>query len=170
MLPEPEDETEAKVVADVREHGWHVITVRAAAHDHDDESLASWSGDPAVEAAYDADFAYTIGLTHSFGHPEVILVGGWEHSHPYLNLVGDLVRAGRRFGPGDTSDGVLDGFGVRFAGVSDACRKELLTWADWAAGREPFEALQLVFPDPFGRWPEEDGYRGFPQPALGELG
>jgi len=29
VLPEPRDEGDAKVIADIREHGWHVVIVRA---------------------------------------------------------------------------------------------------------------------------------------------
>jgi hypothetical protein len=152
---------EATAVADIREHGWHVVLVRGGVDDD-----GPWSDDPAVQAAYEALFTYTVGLTATFGHPELILVGEWQHAHPFLNAVGDLVKAGQRFRPGDTSEDVLDGFIVRFDAVGDACRTQLLTLADWAVRREPFEALQLVLPDTSGRWPEDPDYNGFPQPPL----
>ena len=110
----------------------------------------------------------TPSAPETFGHPEVILLGTWQHAHPFLNAVGDLVREGRRFAPGVTSDEVLDEFTVRFDPVSDSCRTELLTLADWAAGRKPFDALQLVLPDTSGRWPEDPDYNGFPQPPLAD--
>lgn len=163
-LPTPSDDEEANVVADVGQHGWHVVLVRAAIHDHD--TAGPWSEHPAAQAAYEAQFAYTVGLGASFAHPEVILVGSWQHAHPFLNAVGDLVRDGARFADADTSADVLDGFVVRFDAVSQTCATELLTWAHWAAGRQAFDALQLVLPDTCGRWPEEDGYNGFPQPSL----
>ena len=157
---------EAKAVADIREHGWHVVSVRHGIHSH--ETPGPWSDHPPAQAAYDAQFTYTVGLTETFGHPEVILLGTWQHAHPFLNAVGDLVGEGRRFAPGVTSDEVLDEFTVRFDPVSDSCRTELLTLADWAAGRKPFDALQLVLPDTSGRWPEDPDYNGFPQPPLAD--
>jgi hypothetical protein len=68
----------------------------------------------------------------------VVLLGTWQHAHPFLNAVGDLVRDGRRFEVGDTSEDVLDGSVVRFDRVSERCRIELLTWAHWAVSHGPF--------------------------------
>jgi hypothetical protein len=140
------------------------VLVRRGVHDHEDEG--PWSSHPPAQAAYEALFAYTVGLRETFGHAEVILVGAWSGAHPFLNEVGALVRSGARFAPGDTSDDVLEGFTVRFDAVGDECREACMTWASWAAAREPFEALQLVLPDTSGRWPEDAGYNGFPQPSL----
>ena len=44
---------------------------------------------------------------------------------------------------------------------------ELLTYADWANRRGPFEALQLILPDSSGRWPEDPDYNAYAQPLLG---
>jgi hypothetical protein len=155
-------EPEERVRADIREYGWHVVVVGASEGDED----RVWSSHPPAQAAYEALFAYTVGLRETFGHPEVILVGGWSGAHPFLNEVGELVRSGSRFAPGDMSHDVLEGFTVRFDAVGEACREACLTWASWAAGSERFSALQLVLPDRSGRWPEDAGYHGFPQPSL----
>jgi uncharacterized protein DUF4262 len=50
-MREPLDDHERKAVADVKKHGWHVLKVL-----EDDRGPA---------------FAYTVGLYHSFGHPEL---------------------------------------------------------------------------------------------------
>jgi uncharacterized protein DUF4262 len=165
-LPEALNAAEEKTLADIREHGWQVLQIHAGSGD--DEREEPWSEHESVQAAYEAEFAYTIGLTVTFSHPEVILVGGWEYSISYLNAVGSLVREGKRFAPRDTSDQVLDGFTVRFDSVGERCRTELLTWASWAVGPQDFEALQLVLPDPSGHWPEDPDYHGRPQPSLSE--
>jgi hypothetical protein len=99
-------------------------------------------------------------------HPELILVGGWQHAHAILAEVVALVDAGRRFGPGDMSDEVLDGYPVRFGPVSADRRIELLTYADWLNRRAPFDAVQLILPDRAGRWPDQTGYDAYPQPSL----
>jgi hypothetical protein len=90
---------------------------------------------------YEATFTYTVGLTYTFEHPEIVLVGSWQHAALYLNLVGQMVESGQRFAAGATTDELLDGFTVRFGPVGDAPRPDLLTWADWAAQGQPFEAL-----------------------------
>jgi hypothetical protein len=118
-----------------------------------------------VDAAYAATFAYTVGLTPRFGHPEILLVGGWSAAGHFLNRVGDMVRDGHRFAPGDTSTEVLDDFVVRFDDVGERPRWGLMTLAHWAMHRAYFDALQLVLPDRWGRWPEDPEYHGFPQPS-----
>lgn len=178
-LPVPTDWMEADVVANVRDHGWHVCLVHGGPCEycaeegdeegdedggHDHERIQHDVAD--VDAAYEASFAYTVGLTPRFGHPEIILVGAWSLAGHFLNRVGDLVRAGQRFEPGDTSAEVLPDFVVRFDDVGERCRWGLLTLAHWANHRAYFDALQLVLPDRWGRWPEDPAYHGFPQPTL----
>jgi hypothetical protein len=163
-LQEALSAAEEKTLADIREHGWQVLQIHAGEDDHQREE--PWSDHAPAQAAYEAEFAYTIGLTLTFSHPEVILVGGWEYSVSYLNAVGNLAKEGGRLAAGDTSDEVLDGFTVRFDPVSDRCRTELLTWASWAVRREDFDALQLVLPDPSGHWPDDPDYHRRPQPSL----
>jgi hypothetical protein len=168
-LPEPTDWIEADVVTNVREHGWHVCMVHGnceycAEGDLEHSHEAVHHDDPRVDAAYAATFAYTVGLTPRFDHPEILLVGGWSAAGHFLNTVGDLVRDGHRFAPGDTSSEVLDGFVVRFDDVGVQPRWSLMTLAHWAMHRAYFDALQLVLPDRWGRWPEDPEYHGYPQP------
>src|SRR4051812_26625291 len=107
-LPTPADDVERQVLGDIARRGWHVVLVRRGVHEH--EGSGPWSTHPAAQAAYDADFSYTVGLAFSFGHPEVVLIGRWQHAGAYLNVVGDAVEDGRRFSVGDTWDELLEGF------------------------------------------------------------
>lgn len=161
-LPEPQDAFDRKLLADVREHGWHCVLV---ADEHHPEH-AALNAALAPHPVYDAAFAYTVGLWLTWRHPELVLVGRWPHAHAIIASAVALVTAGRRLQDGETSDEVLDGYDVRFARVSEGRRVELLTYADWANGRRPFEAIQLVLPDSSGRWPDDPGYDSYPQPLL----
>jgi hypothetical protein len=152
-LPEPEDAFEAKLVADVRDYGWHCVLVG------DGEDDDAPPGDP--------PFAYTVGLTHTYGHPELVLVGRWQYAHGILGAAVELVHEGARLAPGDESDEVLEGYPVRFGAVADDRRRELLTHAGWLYGDRPFAALQVILPDGAGRMPDDPGYDGYPQPLLG---
>jgi len=53
-IREPKDDHERKAIADVQNHGWHVLKVM-----EDSEGPA---------------FAYTLDFQYSFGHPELIIV------------------------------------------------------------------------------------------------
>jgi hypothetical protein len=162
-LPAPEDEFDRKLVSDVREHGWHCVLVANEHHpEHVTQNTALGS-----HPIYDAAFAYTVGLWLTKQHSEIALVGRWQHSHAIISAVVDLIDEGQSFVGGDTSEGVLPELTVRFDPVSDERRQELLTYASWANRRQPFQAVQLVLPDPAGRWPEDPGYHGHPQPLIG---
>ena len=142
-LPPPEDSFDEKLLSDVREYGWHCVVVEQAA------------------------VAYTVGLWHTYDHPELALTGPWKHAHGILAAAVALVDEGARLEVDDESDEVLEGYPVRFGPVSDERRVALLTYADWLAGRRPFAALQLILPDAGGRFPDEPEYDGYPQPLLG---
>ena len=72
------DSGESKLEADVKVIGWHVVLVAA--------SKGS------------AQFAYTVGLGHSYQHPEVVVLGLPDtKAHEILNIIGTAVKSGLRF-------------------------------------------------------------------------
>jgi hypothetical protein len=78
VLPSVRDEHEAWQRATIRRYGWALQAVLA-----DEES---------------PPFVYTVGLT-GFGHPELILFATSHNTAAVvLNELGEMVRAGRRFG------------------------------------------------------------------------
>jgi len=161
-LPEPEDAFDERLIADVRDVGWHCVLVAEEYHpEHADANRAL-----PPHAVYDATFAYTVGLWLTRAHPELVLVGRWQRAHAILAAVVSLIDEGNRFQPQDTSDQVLDGYRVRFGDVSASRRKELLTYAGWLNLRRSFKALQVVLPDCDGNWPDDRRYGAFPQPLL----
>jgi hypothetical protein len=162
-LPQPEDDFDERLLADVRKHGWHCVLV---ADEHHPEHAAS-NAALGPHAVYDAALAYTVGLSLTRDHPELVLVGRWAQAHAILAAAVDLITGSRRLAPGEVSDQVLQDYEVRFGPVSHEQRVELLTYADWANRRRPFEALQLILPDSSGRWPEDPDYNAYPQPLLG---
>lgn len=162
-LPAPEDDFDAKLLADVRERGWHCVLVADEHHPHHRDAAAA----PEPHPLYDATFGYTVGLgRREPRHPELVLVGRWPHPEGILAAAVALIEDGAAFAAGDETDEVLDGYPVRFAEVAASRRDELLGYARWAHGGRSFEALQLVLPDREGRWPWEDGYDACPQPLL----
>jgi hypothetical protein len=104
-------------------------------------------------------FTYTIGLT-DMGWPELIIAGLPGHvAGSILNRVVDQCL--EKFG--EPVAGVVDldevaNYPVRFQSISDAQRDEYMKWAvarqERVHGPEP-RALQVVFPDPDGRWPDD---------------
>ncbi|WP_229876508.1 DUF4262 domain-containing protein [Streptomyces nojiriensis] len=63
-------------------------------------------------------FAYTIGLAHTYGAPELSTFGRDVHEmHRMLNVLGDLAGAGASLEDGREHRGVLDGGPVRLRSV-----------------------------------------------------
>jgi hypothetical protein len=132
--PEPADEHDRKLLADVERHGWHVIGVQ-----EDEEGPA---------------FAYSIGLYRSFRHPEVIVFGlPVRVMHSIINAVGEEVRSGSRFEHLDESGEVLDGYNVAFRTVERKHYRDYFGYARWFYRSDGFPALQCVWPDADHRYP-----------------
>lgn len=146
----------------IRTHGWHAVHVADEYHpEHAAENAAL---DP--HPIYDAGFSYTVGLSLTRAHPELVLVGHWKQNHAVIGGAVAAIERGERFEIGSTSDQVIEGYPVCFTAVTPLRREELLTYTSWLYRRKPFEALQLVLPDAAGRWPWEPGYDSLPQPLL----
>jgi hypothetical protein len=138
------DELDRRVIETVLEHGWQVMLVAedvdCSDPDHHDHSSDD-HGDPGPA------FAYTVGLEHRAGHPE-LLMSGLDHRvmHRALNGVAQRIMHGLRLVPGDQLEDVLAAVPVAVERVSDAALLETVTWSGWFHRRKP-EALAIVWPD-----------------------
>ena len=131
------DERVGELAADVATHGWIVMRISAD------------SPGP--------DFAYSIGLVRTYGHPEIIIVGlPMDVAHQIINDVGAAVRDGTRFKAGETSDAFFNGYDVTFRAVPEYQYGAYLGWGRRFYGNSEFPVLQLVYPDPDGRWPWQE--------------
>ncbi|MDQ6527388.1 DUF4262 domain-containing protein [Nocardioides sp. LHD-245] len=153
------DEQDHRVIDTVLKHGWQVITVAADAgcddpehhdHSHDDTGPA---------------FAYTIGLGHRFGHPE-LLMSGLDHRlmHRCLNEIAGRIKNGLRLSQGDALENVLAGVPVAVESVTGHALAETVTWSGWFHRRKP-EAFAIVWPDRNGVF----GWQPGAPPILDEL-
>lgn len=140
------DDLDRRTIDSVLEHGWQVMLVGQAATcsdpDHQDHC--------ADDAEHGPAFAYTIGLGHRFGHPE-LLMSGLDHRvmHRVLNDLARRIMRGRRLAPGDALENVLAGVPVAVEQVADESLCETVTWSGWFHRRKP-EALAIVWPDKHG--------------------
>jgi hypothetical protein len=102
-------------------------------------------------------FAYTIGFGSSFGHPEVAVAGlSEETSEGVLTSVQAMLAEGHTYGEGDTSGDILEGFSVRFRGISQDLLNANLVQAAVFYGDRAVTALQLVWPDRDGNYPGDE--------------
>ncbi len=102
-------------------------------------------------------FSYTVGLHHSWKHPEVIVFGlPHDVAQGVLNTVGERIQRGEIFRPGVEYPDVLEGFDLRLRAVSEAQSfKQHVGYALWYYQGQRFDLLQLLWPDKHGCFPDE---------------
>lgn len=146
--PEPSyDATDRRAIDTVLQHGWQVIAVAEDAgcnHDEDHHAAAHEHLEPVPT------FAYTVGLGHRTGHPE-LLMSGLDRNlmHRVLNGLAQRVMAGLRIEPGDSLEDALAGVPIAAERVADSALGDTVTWSGWFHRRKP-DALAIVWPDRSG--------------------
>lgn len=145
---------ERRTIDTVLEHGWQVLFVSddvACGNPDHHEHGGHEHVDPGV------DFAYTVGLGHRCGHPELLMSGLDQRlMHRALNDVAQRVLDGRRLAPGDVLEGVLAGVPVVAEPVADAALGDTVTWSGWFHRTKP-EAVVIVWPSTSGLFAWEPG-------------
>jgi Domain of unknown function (DUF4262) len=138
-IPEAEDDSDRKLLADIASHGWHIVGVNA------DE------GGPG--------FAFSVGLYYTLGHPEVLIMG---LPHPIsaclINDLGDAIRSGDKFEAGSRYGDIAAGFPLALLSMDQRYFREYLGYALWFYRTLDFPVLQCVWPDKLGIFPWETGY------------
>jgi hypothetical protein len=132
------DNHERDIAWHVESHGWSVVALP------EEHGLPGW--------------AYTVGMWHTLGVPEVCVFGlRVRDMHRRLNEVGARVRAGLRLQPGAVVDDVLPGPPLVVRPVHESWHEDLFPFAIDFYGRPPLPVVQLEWP------PVDDADR---QPSL----
>lgn len=110
------------------------------------QGVASEGGEPG--------FAYTIGLQHSYGLPELIVFGlPLDAAQRLLNLVAERARDGVRFETEVSYADLVADHDVRFRAVLDpGSLQQHMGYALWFYQGAPFRLLQVVWPDANGNF------------------
>lgn len=100
------------------------------------------------------DWAYSIGLWHSYGSVEVCLLGiPQQEAMLAVNAVGELIRDGLTLTPELRLTGVIEEFELALAPVHGSWYERLFGAAIDYYQRPPFPVVQLLWPDAAGRYP-----------------
>jgi hypothetical protein len=104
------------------------------------------------------DFAYTIGLEESFGHPEIMIFGlERDTMHSLLQEVVNAVRGGSVFKPGQRYAEILSGdYDVMFKPLKGSAYPEYAGMATDYYER-PFQIYVMLWPDKNNVLPTESG-------------
>jgi hypothetical protein len=103
-------------------------------------------------------WAFSVGLFHTWQHPEVIVFGLDDSSLiNAVSLVGKGIAAGRSFEPGKEYAGIVEDRTVRFVRACMDWYPIFLGYAQWFYRSAKFPLLQLVWPDHLRRFPGDSG-------------
>ena len=141
QLPAPD----AKVLSDIKRVGWHITGVSPR------------EGDDGT------NWAFSIGLYFSYGHPEVILLGlPVKTCMEVVNVIGQQVKEGRHYeSDHEYPDILANPFRCAFKNVQHSQYKDHVGYALWFYESEDFPLLQCFWPDKQFRFPWDDGCNEF---------
>ncbi|MCS0639221.1 DUF4262 domain-containing protein [Streptomyces sp. LP05-1] len=136
--------------------GMHLSSIQRKIHS--DVTAQGWSWIWVFDSdAEQPPFAYSIGFGSSFGHPEVVVAGlPEETSGSVLSSVQAMLADGGTYRDGDASGEILEGFNVQFRAISQDVLISNLVQASVFYGERSFDALQLLWPDRDGNFPDEE--------------
>ena len=141
QMPVAEDDHDRKLLSDVAAYGWHVPYILA------DENGPAYS--------------FSVGLYLKFEHPEILVMGLSQPAAVQLiNLAGRYISSGRVFRPQERTHDLAEGFACSFVPIIVDHYRHYLGYCIWfyRTLKQPFPAIQLVWPDTEGRFPWENGY------------
>ncbi|MBI3606762.1 MAG: DUF4262 domain-containing protein [Nitrospirae bacterium] len=126
-----------QVIHDVNTVGWHVVQVTPQGAHH------GW--------------AFSIGLFHTFRHPEVVVFGLPDDVMATLiQTIGHAIRSGGSFQDGQENLDLMRPYRCVFRAVDPVWSAPVLAHATWFYGGQEFPALQLFWPDREHRFPWEE--------------
>lgn len=129
---EASNDFEQQILNNIQQCGWHCNAVGAG------ESYPS--------------FVYTVGVTHSFGHPELIVFGlAPATAHGILSKIIE-----RLADENDSDSASADNDPWKFVSVPESDRAELALSAVWFYEGSDFPMTQVVWPCPDGHFPWDD--------------
>jgi hypothetical protein len=130
----------AKLRSDVETFGWHCLSVHPKAGEEG------------------AHFTYTIGLTETLAHPEIMIFGlGSKVSHQILTDCVGMIREGTTFQPDVEYENVVGGnYKVVFKTMKPEFLPEYFGTAERFYNGKPFIGLVMFWPDKEHRFPWQE--------------
>jgi hypothetical protein len=131
------DSMDIKTSEDVRQFGWHVVMV--------------------PEDDVGPGFAYTVGLAHSFGLPEMAMFGlDIRVMHRVLNVLGQEAADGAALPEDQEHAGVLKQYPVILRRADQRWHRTFFGMAIAFYRRPPLPVLQVCWPDSKGTFHWQD--------------
>ncbi len=119
---------------------------------------------------YLPSFAYSVGLTETFNHPEIICFGlRTELLHQLINDVAEIIRSEGKLNPNKEYYNVFENSRAKFLQIDKRNIEDYFGVAIKYFGSTEINGLQLIWTDRNNKFPWEDGFEEefkFKQPLL----
>ncbi len=104
-------------------------------------------------------YSFSIGLYHTYKHPEVIILGlSQDGMHTIINNLAFDIKAGARYEAESLYDDILLNHKCTFREVTEGWFPHYLGYGCWYYHGSGFPALQCIWPDKSQNFPWEDGF------------
>jgi len=135
---EPDDESDVKTIQNIQAFGWEIVGI--------------------PDDAESAGFCYTTGVYLRTLQPEILIMGlRMESSQAILNGIATYLLQGGTLLPDERYPDFIDSFDVIFRPIAPSHYREYLGYALWLY-RSPFPALQCLWPDMEGNFPDDPDF------------
>ena len=129
-----DDPAEQQVIDNIAKYGWHCVGI---SEEND-------------EAAY----AFTVGLFHTYKHPELVIFGlRGEIAHQILSLAVDAILRNEALDLASPTEELLKGYPCCFAEVPASNYHEYVGFCRWFYRGNAFPLYQIVWPSRTGLFP-----------------
>jgi hypothetical protein len=147
------DDGERKVLDDIAEYGWHCANI--------------------LEGKGQPPWAFTIGLFHTWKHPELIVFGlKGNVAHEILTIVARGLAEGHRMNLSLPTEDLLHDGSCVFVEAPKSQYREHVGFARWYYQGDGFPLFQVIWPSRDGHFPwsakASESFRSW-QPVLGQL-
>ena len=129
-----EGKSEQKVIDDIASHGWHCVNI--------------------MEEGELPPYSFTIGLFHSYGHPELIIFGlRAEIAHQILAIAADAAKDGTPLDLSEPTDALLSNYTCCFGQVPVTEYHDHVGYCRWYYQGDDFPLYQIIWPSRSGSFP-----------------
>lgn len=132
--------TNKRLLGDIKKYGWHIVKV------FDTKGKSP-------------NFAYSVGVFHSFNHPEIVIFGlDLDLMQYFINIIVQEIKSGTTIVADKPYSGFLSDYNCIFRFVNKQHYYGYFGYAQSFYGNDGFPVLQCFWPDKKHFFPWDDSF------------